>query len=71
MQQGYFTQAASIVGIILIVLGILLLAYYLSPVRLMLGAFLPPHKPHLVPPILGGIALVSGIALLYATRLRD
>jgi hypothetical protein len=70
MQQGYFTQAASIVGIILVALGIFLLAYELSPVRLMLGAFLP-HKPHLVPPILGGIALVSGVALLYATRLSD
>jgi hypothetical protein len=70
MQRGYFTQAASIVGIILIVLGILLLAYYLSPERLMLGAFLP-HKPQLVPRILGGIALVSGVALLYASRPRD
>jgi hypothetical protein len=70
MQQGYFTQAASIVGIILIVLGILLLGYEVSPERLMLGAFVP-HKPRLVPPILGGIALVSGVARLYATRQRD
>jgi len=70
MQQGYFTQAASIVGIILVVMGILLLAYEVSPERIMLGAFLP-HKPQLVPPILGGIALVSGVALLYASRLRD
>ena len=70
MKQGYFTLAASIVGIILIVLGILLLAYETSPERLLLGVFVP-HKPHPVPPILGGIALVSGGALMYAIRQRD
>jgi uncharacterized membrane protein YedE/YeeE len=71
MQPGYLNQAISLVGIILIALGIFALAYFTSPVRYMLRAFMPPHKPNLVPPILGGLAFVIGVALLYATRTRD
>jgi hypothetical protein len=56
---------ASTVGMILMVLGIALLAYEADPVRVLLQAT-APHKPNLVRPILGGFALVAGMALLYA-----
>jgi hypothetical protein len=70
VQQGYLMKTASILGIILIVLGIVSLAYFGDPIRLMLRDF-EPHKTNSVPPILGGLALVGGIALLFATRPRD
>ena len=60
----------SIIGVILIALGVLSLAYYVSPVRFMLGAFVP-HKANPMPPILGGLAILSGIALVYIARTRD
>jgi uncharacterized membrane protein len=63
-------KAASIVGMILVVLGIVLLAYYADPIRFMLRD-IEPHKTNAVPPILGGLALVGGIALLFATRPRN
>jgi amino acid permease len=68
--REFLISAASIIGFALIVLGIVLLVYYVSPVRFMLGAFVP-HKSNPTPPILGGIALISGIALVYAARTRD
>ena len=64
-------KAVSIFGIILIVLGILTLAYFASPMRLMFQSFEPHKKINLVPPILGGVALVCGFALLFATRPRS
>jgi len=70
MLREYLISVASILGVILIVLGIVLLAYYVSPERLMLGAVVP-HKPNPMPPILGGAAFLSGIALVYAARTRD
>jgi len=68
--REFLISAASIIGFALVVLGIVLLVYYVSPVRFMLGAF-APHKSNPTPPILGGIALISGIALVYAARTRD
>jgi hypothetical protein len=62
-------KAVSIVGIILIALGILSLAYFGDPVRLMLRDF-EPHKTNLVPPILGGLGLIGGIVLLFVCQ-RD
>ena len=62
-------RAASIVGIIFVAVGIVLLGYFEDPLRLMVRDF-EPHKINPVPPILGGIALACGIALLYATRPR-
>jgi hypothetical protein len=53
---------------ILVGLGILSLAYFAFPVRFMLNATIEPHEMNLVPPILGGIALVGAIALLVVTR---
>ncbi len=59
---------AIVVGMVLIGLGILSLAYFASPVRFMLLQTADPLRMHPVLPILGGIALVSGIALLVAVR---
>ena len=63
-------KAVSIVGMILVVVGIVLLAYFANPIRLMMGDFIP-HKTRLLPPVLGGIALASGIAILFFSRPRD
>ena len=63
-------KIATVVGIILIGLGTLSLAYFASPVRLLFQATLEQHKLNPVPPILGGIAIVIGIALLFAVRPR-
>jgi hypothetical protein len=68
--REFLITVASIIGVTLIVVGIVLLVYYVSPVRMMMGAFVP-HKPNPMPPILGGIALVSGIAIVYLARTRD
>jgi hypothetical protein len=70
MLRESLINVASIVGVILIILGVLLLAYYVSPVRFMMGAFVP-HTPNPMPPLLGGLAIVSGIALVYLARTRD
>jgi hypothetical protein len=58
---------ASTLGIILMVLGIVVFAYEFDPIRVLLQATVP-HRPNLVRPILGGLALVAGIALLYASQ---
>ena len=63
-------KIAIVVGIILIGLGTVSLAYFASPVRLMFQATLEQHEINTVPPICGGIALVTGIALLVAVRSR-
>jgi hypothetical protein len=65
-----FMRAASIVGFILVVLGIASLAYCVSPILLLVHAA-EQHQTNLVLPILGGVALMCGIALLYATRPRS
>jgi hypothetical protein len=70
MLREFLISVASIVGVMLIALGIFALAYYVSPERLMLGAFVP-HRPNPMPAILGGMALFIGIALVYAARTRD
>jgi hypothetical protein len=70
MLRQFLINVASIVGIILIVVGIIALVYFVSPIRFMLGAYVP-HKPNPTPPILGGIALVSGILLVYVARTRN
>jgi hypothetical protein len=63
-------KVASVVGIILVVLGIGLLAYFGDPIRLMVRDFVP-HKTNPVPPILGVVALTTGLALLFATQTRN
>jgi len=63
-------RIATIVGIILIGLGVLSLAYFASPIRFMMQETLEPQKMNLALPIFGGITLVGGIALLLAIRQR-
>jgi hypothetical protein len=68
MRKGYLKETVSIVGIILIAIGTLSLAYEASPIRFMLQAFAAPHKTNLVRPILGGLAVIAGIVLLFACQ---
>ena len=63
-------KAASIVGFILVVLGIASLVYCVSPLRLLVQAA-EQHQTNSVLPILGGLALICGIGLLFATRPRS
>jgi hypothetical protein len=63
-------KLAIVCGMVLIGLGILSLAYFASPVRYMLLQSVDPHSMDRLVPILGGIALISGIALLVAVRPR-
>jgi hypothetical protein len=69
-QQKDLMKTASIDGIILIGVGIVSLACLTSPIRLMFQETIGQHKINAVPPILGGLALVGGIALLFAVRPR-
>jgi uncharacterized membrane protein len=69
IQQGYLMKPTSIIGIILIVLGIVSLAYFASPMRLLFETVEQQNSnPGL--PILGGLVLIGGIALLFATDTR-
>ena len=62
-------KTASIVGLILIVLGIVSLAYFIAPMRLLLQCVEQQNgNPEI--PILGGLALIGGIALLCAIDKR-
>ena len=63
-------RTASIIGMILIALGILSLAYFASPFRLLFQGTFEQHRINPVAPILGGLSLVFGIALLFAVRSR-
>jgi hypothetical protein len=65
MQQGQPGRAASVVGVVLIFLGIISLAYFASPVRLLLRETIGLGRINFVPPILGGLRVISGIALLF------
>jgi hypothetical protein len=67
-------KASAIVGILLIVLGVIALAYqgisYTTSKKVLdigpIQATKEEHKTIPLPPILGGIALVGGVALLLA-----
>jgi hypothetical protein len=69
-------KTAPLVGVILIVLGVISLAYqgitYTTHKKVLdIGPFQATEEQHKtipLPPILGGIALVGGIALLIAGR---
>jgi hypothetical protein len=63
-------RALSIVGCVLIVLGILSLAYFASPLRILLQASLGQQKLHLLIPTMSGAAILIGVAILYAVRPR-
>jgi hypothetical protein len=70
MQSREFMRAASIAGFILVALGIASLLYCVSPILLLVHAA-EQRQTSLVLPILGGVALICGIALLFATRPRS
>jgi len=70
MQQAQPGRAASIFGFILIFLGIISLAYFASPIRLMLRETIGLGKINFLPPILGALSLCCGIALLLSVRQR-
>jgi membrane protein DedA with SNARE-associated domain len=63
-------RTATVVGIALIGLGIITLAYFMSPLGFLLQAGFNQQQMNLVPAVLGAIALVSGIALLVAVWWR-
>jgi formate-dependent nitrite reductase membrane component NrfD len=70
IQPRDFMRAAFIVGFVLVILGVASLVYSLSPVLLLVHAA-EQRQTNLVLPILGGVALICGIALLFATRPRS
>jgi hypothetical protein len=70
MQDVYRTKIVTILGIILMGLGLFLLAYFASPVRLFIRDA-TQFKNNPILPILGVLMLVGGIALLCATRPRS
>lgn len=59
-------RTASILGIILLALGIMSLAYFASPMRLMFHSPMELDQVDPLPSIFGGIALVCGLGLLLA-----
>jgi len=59
-------RTASVFGIILMALGILSLSYFASPMRLMFHSAMGLPEVDPLPSILGGIAMVCGLALLLA-----
>jgi hypothetical protein len=63
-------RTASILGICLMALGIVSLAYFASPMRLMFHSPMGLTQVNPLPSILGGIALVCGLALLLAIGSR-
>ena len=63
-------KTRSVIGVILIGLGIVTLAYFASPMRLLFQSPIAPQRIDPLPPVLGGLALVCGIALVFGTK-RD
>jgi hypothetical protein len=63
-------KTRSLIGVILIGLGIVTLAYFASPMRLLFQSPVAPQRIDPLPPGLGGLALVCGIALVFVTK-RD
>jgi membrane protein DedA with SNARE-associated domain len=61
-------KALSIVGSVLIALGVISLTYFASPIRIMLQAILGQQKLHLLIPTTGVAAILIGVAILFATR---
>jgi hypothetical protein len=56
-----------VIGIVLVVLGIGTLAYFGSPVRFLMLAYVPHHL-NLEVPIAGGLSLAIGTVLLFVSR---
>ena len=60
-------RTATVMGIVLIGLGLLSLAYFASPIGFLVRET-SQQEMNLIPPIFGAIALVGGIALLVVIR---
>jgi hypothetical protein len=58
-----------VIGIILVVFGFGTLAYFASPVRGLMLAYVP-RPDDLKVPIAGGLSLVCGFTLLFLSRPR-
>jgi hypothetical protein len=67
MPQDAPVRPISIVGLILFVLGICSLVYFEAPSSLMVQA-VAQHQNGPLPLILGGAAVLVGVALLFAGR---
>ena len=63
-------KTRSLIGVILIGLGIVTLAYFASPMRLLFQSPVAPQRMDPLPPVLSGLALVCGIALVFVAK-RD
>jgi len=63
-------RTTAILGIILMGLGIVSLAYFASPMRLMFQSPMGLPAVDLVPAILGALALILGIVLSFGVRVR-
>ena len=63
-------RTAMVVGIVLIGLGVLSLAYVASPVGFLIQETTDQREVNLVSLILGGVALIGGIALVVAVGPR-
>jgi len=63
-------KALLIVGCLLIGLGVLLLAYFASPIRILLESTFGQQKLDLLIPTMGGAAILIGFAILFAIRRR-
>jgi uncharacterized membrane protein len=72
-------KPAALVGVILIILGVVALAYqgitYTTQKKVLdigpIQATKEEHKTIPIPPVLGGLALVGGIALMIGSGKRD
>jgi hypothetical protein len=62
-------RALMIIGIALICLGVLSLAYYVSPIRLLLLDAIG-QKLHLTVPLTAAAAILTGAFILFAIRAR-
>jgi hypothetical protein len=60
-------RALLVCATVLIGLGVLLLAYYASPIRMML-LDTTGQRLHMMVPMLGGAAILSGAAILIVIR---
>jgi len=57
-----------IAGCVLIGLGVVSLAYFASPIRILLQATVGQQKLHLLIPTMGGTAILIGVAILFSVR---
>jgi hypothetical protein len=66
-----FMRAASILGIILMALGVISLSYFASPTRLMFHSAMGLTAIDPFPSILGGVALVCALGLMLAVGSKN